>query len=119
MTAPCWAGPCGCGGPVVYRWQQFRDGRRQIRASCERCDRWLGFAPIREPYTGLADKVSSPTVILDALTVAQDEGVELRSDGHAVWCWPWGRASARLEQLVREKAHLLAGLIGDTQGKRA
>jgi len=117
MPAPCWAGPCGCGGQVVYHWQQFRDARRMIRATCERCGRFCGYAPQRSPYVALADKVASPTATIDALLLAEDEHVELRSDGHAVWCWPWGKASERLEQLVREKAHLLAGLIGDTGGQ--
>jgi hypothetical protein len=54
--APCWARPCpGCGGLPAYRWQRIADGRRQIRASCERCGRWLGFAPVRTPYTAEAD----------------------------------------------------------------
>jgi hypothetical protein len=53
---PCWARPCpSCGGQPVYHWQEIADGRRQIRATCGRCERWLGFAAVRPPYTTAAD----------------------------------------------------------------
>jgi hypothetical protein len=124
MNALCrpraiWQGPCHrCGGPVGYRWQEIADGRRQVRASCGRCGLWLGFAPQIEPDLTEADRNASPTATLDALTLAEAEGVELVSDGHTVWCHPWGRASPTLEALVRQRGHLLAGLLGNTRNRQ-
>jgi hypothetical protein len=114
-SPPCWAGPCPrCGGPATYNWQEIRDGRRQVRASCRQCGTWLGFAPQREPYIGLANAAACPTVTIDALALAEDEDVELMSDGSTVWCEPHGKASERLRQMVRERGRLLASLLGDT-----
>jgi hypothetical protein len=48
------------GAGVVYYWQQFADGRRHIRADCNRCHRYIKFAPKRPPYTDLADANSGP-----------------------------------------------------------
>jgi hypothetical protein len=70
--APCWARPCpSCGGQAAYCWQQISDGRRQIRASCARCAKWLGFAAVRPPYTTAADAAASATPLLDALAAAR------------------------------------------------
>jgi hypothetical protein len=115
-TTPCWAGPCPeCGGQAVFTWQQFRSGHWHVRASCSQCDRFLGFAPKVSPFVDEADANASPTATLDAVILAEAEGVKLVSDGKGVWCEPWGKASERLLQLVRERSHLLAGLLGVTQ----
>jgi len=52
VPVPCWQGPCPeCGGEATYKWQPIADGRRQIRASCRSCNRFLGFAPHSPPFT--------------------------------------------------------------------
>src|SRR5262249_32519364 len=73
--AGCWAGPCPrCACPEVdYRWHEFRNGTRQVRASCRRCGGSLGHAPLTEPYTTEADRAASPTPTLDALVLAEAE----------------------------------------------
>jgi hypothetical protein len=111
-----WMGPCqrcGC-ATVGDHWLEQRDGRRVVRASCPQCKASLGTAPSVEPYTTLADQAASETPTLDALTLAEEEGVKIVSDGASAWCEPWGRASERLRQLVRERGNLLARMIGDT-----
>jgi hypothetical protein len=113
----CWQGPCPrCGGPVGYAWQQIRDSRRQVRASCQRCAGFCGYAPQREPFTTEADAAASPTATLDALVLAEQEGVEQVSDGHTVHCSPWGKVSPELEALVRQRRRLVAALLLDLSG---
>jgi hypothetical protein len=124
MNTPCpprasWQGPCPeCGGPAGYHWQQIRDGRKQVRANCQRCGGWCGYAPQREPYTTGADRNASPTATLDTVILAEAEGVGLVSDGRTVWLSPWGKASPELEALVRQQAHLLAGLLRNTRNRQ-
>src|SRR5262245_6485233 len=81
-----WRGPCsGCGCKAIdYRWHEFSNGTKQIRASCSRCHAWLGTAPRVEPYTTEADRNASPTAVLDAVILAQEEQVALISDGYSV-----------------------------------
>lgn len=115
----CWRGPCRrCGCPRIgYAWHQFSNGTMQIRASCQQCGNWCGHAPRVEPFITLANAAASPTPTLDAVLLAEEEGCELVSDGAGVRIEPWGRASERLKDLVRERQHLLASLLGSHGGR--
>jgi hypothetical protein len=46
VTPPPPEPTCGqCGGvEMTYRWQEDSLGRRHIRRTCARCNRWCGFA---------------------------------------------------------------------------
>src|SRR6266508_761495 len=105
----CWRGPCHrCGDRQVnYRWHEYRNGVRQVRASCARCGQQLGHAPRTSPYTDEADRHASETPTLDVLLLAEQEGVKIVSDGQQVHCEPWGKASEKLKDLVRQCGHQL------------
>jgi hypothetical protein len=98
---------------VAYTWQAFANGTRHVRADCRRCGRYIKFAPRRSPYTDLADASASTSPILDALTLAESLGVELASDGVAVW--PVGDTPPDLIALVRQCSPDLAQMLGDTR----
>lgn len=105
-----------CGpGPLSYAWTEFRDGRRQVRRSCRRCSRLMGFAPQVPPYTTLADGAASGTALLDVLLAAADQGVELKSDGVTAEfadAESWRRASPTLRQRLKECRSRLGRLMG-------
>jgi hypothetical protein len=106
--------PSCCGSSELrYTWHQFSNGTMQVRRSCPRCGRSLGFAPRQSPYTDYADASASPTALLDALLLAEAEGVELVSDGSWVGIGRGGnRASPELRDALRQQGHLLASLLG-------
>jgi hypothetical protein len=112
---PCWR--CGA-SKFAHRWQEDARGARRIRRTCRRCDTFLGFAPLVEPYTAEADAAASPTPILDVLTRLEDLGVELVSDGvRAQVPWPdCERLPADLREALRSCQHTLARMIGDNRG---
>lgn len=109
---------CGPGGKVSYEWAEDRLGRRQVRQSCRACGRSLGYAPRVSPYIELANASASPTAALDVLTMAEEQGVELRSDGAAAdfAFGHWHKASPELRRRLRECRHLLGRLIGKDPG---
>jgi hypothetical protein len=114
VTVPPLPQPPSCCGSAElrYSWHQFANGERQVRRECPRCGRSLGFAPRVKPYTDYADASASPTALLDAVQLAEEEGVRLVSDGRRVRVEPWHEASARLKALVLQQQHLLARLLG-------
>jgi uncharacterized protein (DUF3820 family) len=111
--------PCKyCRGTAhTYHWQQTRSGARTIRAECARCQRWVAYVAVREPYASLADASASRTPVLDVLLGFEALGIELHSDGRSVWYDPQPvlRVPAGLERLLRQVAHDLARLMGDTR----
>src|SRR5206468_3705505 len=105
-----------CGGSALrHVWSEDRQGRRQVRRECACCGTWLGFAPRVPPFTDLADAAASPTPLLDALLLADSEGIQLVSDRRSVRVEPWHKASDRLKDLIRQRQHLLAQLLGNTR----
>jgi hypothetical protein len=106
---------------VAYGWMEDRLGRKHIRATCAVCNQCLGFVPSVPPYSTAADAAASPTALLDALTPLGDLGVDLASDGKAVWVRGDDRKKVEPDvmALVRQQGHLLAGLIGNNQGEVA
>jgi hypothetical protein len=95
-------GRCGGADLDVY-WQELGGaGGRSIRAECRACRRFVAFLPMTPENTARADLASSPTGLLDVLTAAEAEGVEIVSRGHWLALIPPGRASAELERLVRQ-----------------
>src|SRR5262245_39258080 len=71
-----------CGGAAIgYGWMEDCRGRRCIRRTCRRCQAGLGFAPLVGPYTTWADQAASATSILDVLTLCEEQGLRLQSDG--------------------------------------
>jgi hypothetical protein len=70
---------------------------------------------VRPPYSTEADAAASETPLLDALILAEDEQVQLLSDGEHVRLGAgWDRASAALQDAVRQQGHLLASMLGRT-----
>jgi hypothetical protein len=108
---------CGREPPHSYRWAEDRLGRRVIRRGCRRCGAWLGHAPRVEPFVSLADDQASMTSVLDTLTLADEEGVALKSDG-AVCDFAtmpdWRKASPRLRELLRHCRAELGRMLGVT-----
>ncbi len=113
---------CPCGAPDDFRiyWQSTRDGRRQLRADCARCGRFLSYLPHRPPFIALADAAASETPILDVLVRLDSIGVALHSDGAEVWVPPPYnvRVGPDLAALIRQCSHELAQLIGRDMGRR-
>jgi hypothetical protein len=56
---------CKSAGEPHYCWQEDSAGRRRIRAECAACQKWLGFVPLVEPFTSLADATASSRATLD------------------------------------------------------
>jgi hypothetical protein len=97
-----------------FIWQEDRAGRRR-GAECQGCQRFITFAPTCPPYTTEADRRASPTPVLDALVLAEEEGIGLRSDGEAVtFATPHDRSRApeRLRDLLRKANHVLGSMMG-------
>lgn len=105
------------GAGYLALWQEDRVGGRRIRAECGQCRRYLEFLPQVEPYLSQADAAASEAPILDALTRLEEAGVDLASDGHAVWLRgdDWRKVEPDVMALVRQQSHLLAGLVGDNR----
>jgi hypothetical protein len=117
--APRQPRPCSRCGSEAFRfsWQEDRRGGRRIRQACADCNGFISFMPVCEPFISEANASASPAAVLDALLLAEQEGVELASDGKTVWIrGDRRRASQRLQDAVRQNAHLLAGLLGRTRG---
>lgn len=111
--------PCHRCGSLDHRytWQEDRRGNRRIRRSCRSCGRFCEFAPMTEPFVSEANANASPAPTLDALLLAEAEGIELASDGKTVWiAGDRRKASEQLQNAVRQRGHLLASLLGKTQG---
>lgn len=104
---------CGC-AEMVYCWHEFANGTRHVRRSCASCGKWNGFAPRQPPFTEAADQQRFDTAALDALILAEQEGIELVSDSRGIFLRPWNKASERLKRAVRQQQHLLASLLGNT-----
>lgn len=97
-----------CGGyAVVATWHEQRGGRKAIRASCSACGGFRGFLPLTPENVAEADAALSPTGLLDALLLADREGVELVAAAGRVEVRPRERASPRLQELVRQSQHAL------------
>jgi hypothetical protein len=92
----CGRGPAAC---LIY-WAQLPGGVRAVVIECERCA-WVGHLPATPAYAAAADAGTSPTAVLDALTLAEQEGVRIVWREGGLGLLPCGRASARLERLVR------------------
>src|SRR5581483_4224317 len=104
---------CGPAAKVTYLWSEDRAGRKYIRSECRACGRWLGAAPLTEPFTTLADAAASKAPVLDALIGADDAGVQLVSDGAAVHFAAngWHNAPPELRRAVRQCNHTLAKML--------
>jgi hypothetical protein len=90
----------------VY-WQETVNGERRIRADCRSCGRFVGWVPMTEETAARADENTSGTALLDALTRAEDEGVQVVCGYGRVTLLPYGRASEELQRLVRQTANQL------------
>ncbi len=111
--------PCQrCGSlDTRHTWQEDRIGRRRIRRTCNRCNGFMEFAAEIEPFITEANANASATPTIDALVMAEAEGIELGSDGLTTWIAGDSRlASERLKDAVRQRGHLLASLLGRTVG---
>jgi hypothetical protein len=83
---------------LIY-WAEV-SGVRVPLAECERCGSLLYLEPT-PAVTAAADAGTSTTAPLDALTLAEQEGVRIVRREGGLGLLPHGRASARLERLVR------------------
>jgi hypothetical protein len=105
---------CGPGPAVCYSWAEDRRGRKYIRRQCSACGRWLGHAPLAEPYRMLADRAATLTPILDVLVRCEDAGVRLRNDGAAIdfaSTEDYRKAPDDLRRAVRQVRHTLATML--------
>jgi hypothetical protein len=110
-TPTCWH----CKGRQFrHRWHIDAIGRRRVRRECLHCRRWAGFAPNVEPFTTEADVTASPTGVLDLVTMADQWGIRLISDGRRVTFAPgeWARAPQELRDLVFQAGHAVARMAG-------
>jgi hypothetical protein len=99
----------------VYGWHQMVNGRRHLREECRRCGGFIKFAPQREPFVTLADRAASGAAVLDVITMAEDAGVVLTSDGRVAdfaTAEDRRRAPRRLHELVRQCRADLGRLMG-------
>jgi hypothetical protein len=88
-------------------WHGHRDGRRAIRSECAACGNWCGAVPLTPENMQKADAAQPAAGLLDALTLAEDEGVDLVLVGGRVEARPWQGASRKLRELVRQSQHAL------------
>jgi hypothetical protein len=100
----------------LLSWQEDSLGRRHVRATCSRCQRWLGFVPKTAGNSAVADRSSSATDLLNCLTMLDELKIAIHSDGTRVYfTWPdCERVPAELHALVRACSFRLAKLMGDT-----
>jgi hypothetical protein len=113
---PC--GNCGDASPGRLLHGQCRNGQPYIRRECCGCGRSRGHAPLTDANRAEADKLASPTALLDALTLCEEHGVQLRSDGAAVSFESgadWARAPDQLRRAIRQANHTLATMLGKTK----
>jgi hypothetical protein len=106
---------CGPSAGLSYRWGEDSLGRRYIRRSCARCDRYLGAAPQVEPFVTRANAAASAAPVVDVLIAADDENLVLHSDGVVVdFATPADerRATPALRAALRQCRHTFAGMIG-------
>ena len=105
---------CGPQADVKLCWLQMRNGGRQIRRECGTCGRWLGAAPQTSENVAEANRNQLPAPALDALLLADAEGVQLVSDGQAADIAPghWRKASPALREALQQSRHLLGSMIG-------
>jgi hypothetical protein len=104
---------CGCGG-LRLSWHQCggRGKSRQIRTECSRCRRFCGFVPQTSANVAEADSNARPAALLDVLTLADAEDVELINvEGRYLFVEPWDRASPDLKSRVKECQHLLLSML--------
>jgi Putative quorum-sensing-regulated virulence factor len=101
---------CGC-LEARLSWQTFRNGARQIRRTCVRCDGLLGFAAQTPANVAQADRNSSPAPLLELLTGLEEAGVEARKVGGVVQFVPWRRMTPRLMELERQCRPLLEAML--------
>jgi hypothetical protein len=96
---------------------QDRLGRRIIRAECSVCRQLLDHPLVVEPYVSMANTTKNPTAALDVLIQLQEMGIELCSDGRAVWVpgEHYRLVSADLRATIRQCCHELARMIGNNQ----
>lgn len=102
-----------CGGAelVVY-WHQLQgQGGRRIRASCAACHGYIQFLPETPENVALADASTSSTALLDVLTLAEAEGVEIVRREGRIYLEPYHSASPRLRDLVRQSTRLLLAML--------
>jgi hypothetical protein len=107
---------CRSASEPRFTWQQDRRGDKRIRAECGACQKFIAFAPLREPYTLAADALASSRPAVDALLLAEQEGIELASDEASVrfaTVQGYHAASQRLRDLlVRQANHVLGSMMG-------
>lgn len=123
--APAPAPPRDCrtcpGAEILCLWGEARNGRRFIWGECSRCRRSVGHLPLVPPYTTRADAAASKAPVIEALTRAEDLGVELESDGSSVRFVGdgWEQAGPDLRATVRQCNNQLARLLGRTAARPA
>jgi hypothetical protein len=111
-----------CGGTEMrLSWHQCggKGKVRQIRAECQRCRRFTGFAAQTPANVAEADANAAPAALLDVLTMAEALGVELTSDGQYVRMEPWDKVTPDLRTLVKMSQHALLAMLPRTTGQEA
>jgi hypothetical protein len=107
-----------CGSRAMsYGWYQDRLNRRQIRRTCRRCCKPLGFAPQVAPYIGLANAAASAAPVLDVLLWCQELDIALKSDG-LVADFATREDYLRAEPALRLKVAECRASLGRMLGKR-
>jgi hypothetical protein len=110
---------CCPGAGLNYEWAEDRLGRRQVRRTCRRCNRPLGYAPRVPPFTDWADRAAGAAPILEVLIRCEEMGLRLRNDGAAVdFATPadWHRAPPELRRRLHECRHPLAAMLPRGRG---
>ena len=92
-------------------WHEMSGDRRQIRADCLACQRFVSFLPLLPENVAAADATQPLAPFLDAMLRADAEGVTLIRRGDELELQPWGKASPELQELVRQAGHQLARLL--------
>lgn len=108
-----------CGGADLrLYWQQLGGaGGRTIRADCKRCHCFVSFVAQTLANVAKADEATSKTGLLDVLTRAEAEGVEIvRHPDGRLSLSPHGWASEELQALVRQNTRLLLAMLPGPSG---